>query len=412
VVVGNNVHMTDLFKSEELRTWLEELQGRAVAEASTADKATLRFDPDAVIDRIVEQFGVEELTIDWSAMTRDDVRAIQVPSYQFGERYSVNAFTMTLYVPFEGSARLFNMRASTFTMGGTPEGRVSGNTLILEVQQSSADPDALQASIDQLKSSLETYVGWGNTDVQRWRTGLASAVQAAVTSRKANLDEAASLSDSLTIPLKQTQGTGVSIPVARKTVRATDSRPRTATVDTPNDPALSETIYEDVLKTLRAVGNSFERLPKTAARFDEEELRDVLLFILNSNYEGAASGEVFNGAGKTDILVRHKDRNAFIGECKMWHGPKAFGEAIDQLLSYTVWRDTKAALVLFIRSGDASAIIEKADIAIRAHAEFVSERKAAEPESRRDYLMRAKDDPSRSIRVALLPIVVRGLLDE
>jgi hypothetical protein len=77
-----------------------------------------------------------------------------------------------------------------------------------------------------------------------------------------------------------------------------------------------------VLRTLGSFARALERLPKTASRFNEVELRDLALFILNSGYEGAARGEVFNGNGKTDILLPWKDRNAFIGECKFWKGPK------------------------------------------------------------------------------------------
>jgi len=47
--------------------------------------------------------------------------------------------------------------------------------------------------------------------------------------------------------------------------------------------------------------------------------------------------------GKTDILTRVEDRNAFIAECKFWMGEKAFLAALDQLLSYLSWRDTKTA---------------------------------------------------------------------
>ena len=90
------------------------------------------------------------------------------------------------------------------------------------------------------------------------------------------------------------------------------------------EPALADAMYEDVLRTLGSLGRAFERLPKTASRFKEEELRDVALFILNSNYEGAARGEVFNGNGKTDLLLAWKDRNAFIGECKFWKGPQGY----------------------------------------------------------------------------------------
>ena len=38
---------------------------------------------------------------------------------------------------------------------------------------------------------------------------------------------------------------------------------------------------------------------------------------LNAQFEGKAAGEVFNGQGKTDILIREGGRNAFIAECKV-----------------------------------------------------------------------------------------------
>jgi hypothetical protein len=52
-------------------------------------------------------------------------------------------------------------------------------------------------------------------------------------------------------------------------------------------------------------------------------------------------------AGKTDILLREGDRNVFIAERKFWKGPKAFAEAIDHLLSYATWRDSKAVILVF-----------------------------------------------------------------
>lgn len=38
---------------------------------------------------------------------------------------------------------------------------------------------------------------------------------------------------------------------------------------------------------------------------------------------------------------------AYIAECKIWHGRKAFLAAIDQLFSYTTWRDTKVSVIVF-----------------------------------------------------------------
>jgi hypothetical protein len=42
-------------------------------------------------------------------------------------------------------------------------------------------------------------------------------------------------------------------------------------------------------------------------------------------------------------------------------------EALEQLFSYLVWRDTKAAVLLFIRNVDITAVIEKAIDRIKQH---------------------------------------------
>ncbi len=64
-----------------------------------------------------------------------------------------------------------------------------------------------------------------------------------------------------------------------------------------------------------------ERNPTSFATLDEEGIRDHFLLQLNGHYEGAATGETFNAAGKTDIMIRAEDRNVFIAECKFWRGP-------------------------------------------------------------------------------------------
>ena len=54
----------------------------------------------------------------------------------------------------------------------------------------------------------------------------------------------------------------------------------------------------------------------------------IVLYLTKSfifmTIEGQATGETFNAAGKTDILLRIDGKNVFIGECKFWKGPKAF----------------------------------------------------------------------------------------
>lgn len=98
----------------------------------------------------------------------------------------------------------------------------------------------------------------------------------------------------------------------------------------------------------------------------------MLLDALNTHYRGQGVAEAFNVNGKTDILVRHEGSNLFIGECKFWTGVKGFVAAVDQLFGYTAWRDTKLALIMFVRAHDLTAIIEKAGEALAEHQRFVA----------------------------------------
>ena len=78
-------------------------------------------------------------------------------------------------------------------------------------------------------------------------------------------------------------------------------------------------------------------------------MRDFLLMTLCTHYPNT-TGETFNKAGKTDILVRHEGTNVFVGECKFWKGIKAFRDTIDQILGYLTWRDSKAAIIVAFRA--------------------------------------------------------------
>ena len=183
---------------------------------------------------------------------------------------------------------------------------------------------------------------------------------------------------------------------------------------------LAGAVYEQIIRTILGFTHALERRPASARPLmgDEETMRDWLMFLLSANYEAPdgrdlfIGGETENGKGKSDILVRYRDKNAFIGECKFWDGPVKFDKAIDQMLSYTVWRDTKAALILFITRRNPTQVIRKAHARLAAHAAHRQTMEGADPDERRDYRFTSPADNRRMITVALLPVVVpqcRGL---
>ncbi|HWB98216.1 MAG TPA: hypothetical protein VG672_15995, partial [Bryobacteraceae bacterium] len=74
--------------------------------------------------------------------------------------------------------------------------------------------------------------------------------------------------------------------------------------------------------------------------------------------------------GKTDILVRSGGENVLVAECKFWSGEIPLLGAIDQVLSYLSWRDTRAALVVFQRQGRFSLVLDRIEATVPQHACF------------------------------------------
>ena len=50
---------------------------------------------------------------------------------------------------------------------------------------------------------------------------------------------------------------------------------------------------------------------------------------------------------------------------------KGFTDTVDQLFGYRAWRDTKLAIVMFVREPDLTALIDKARDALAAHPQFI-----------------------------------------
>ncbi|AXF95217.1 hypothetical protein [Spiroplasma phoeniceum] len=107
---------------------------------------------------------------------------------------------------------------------------------------------------------------------------------------------------------------------------------------------------------------------------NENTIRDFILLILSLNFEASITAESFNRGGKTDIMLKYNNENVFIAECKFWNGEKKFLEAIDQLQGYLTWRDTKTALIIFVKENDISSIINKIRTKIiQKHKSFIKE---------------------------------------
>ena len=142
----------------------------------------------------------------------------------------------------------------------------------------------------------------------------------------------------------------------------------------------------------------------------EEALRDLLLMQLAPHFQ-SVTGETFNKAGKTDILIRHEKSNLFVAECKLWKGPKGYLATIDQALGYLTWRDSKAAVICFVRSANLEPVLQAVKDRTAEHTCFVRFR-AAPKAGWFDFDFHIQGDPTRPVRLAVLCFHLPGEVEE
>ena len=167
------------------------------------------------------------------------------------------------------------------------------------------------------------------------------------------------------------------------------------------EPIISQKDYNFILKLIHDGGKVFERHPETYNNDDEESLRNHLIFILTTHFEGSVTGETFNKSGKTDILLRYDNTNVFVAECKFWKGIKSFYDAIDQLLSYLTWRDSKTALILFVKNKEITPVIEKITNKTKNHKNYIKSDEHTS-ESWLNYTFHLNGDKNRKLKLAVL----------
>lgn len=166
---------------------------------------------------------------------------------------------------------------------------------------------------------------------------------------------------------------------------------------------INDDVYKEILKHIYSLCKEYERHESIYKGKHEEDLRDLIVPSLNSVFIGTNStAETFNRKGKTDIITKAPDNsNIFIAECKIWHGEKLLLEAIDQLLGYVTWRDTRTALILFVMNSGVIDVIEKAKFTITQHTCYAGYKGQTE-DSSFSYIYHTKDDPQSHIALELM----------
>jgi hypothetical protein len=314
-----------------------------------------------------------------------------------GERAVVRGTRLDIAIPYEGDPTLWRIRPSTFSLSGYPEIEVRDDCIILSVSfpDDSADPDHIKSEIDRHIRSLASAIENLNRDVENHNRTAPQSIKSSIQRKRQLAESAIGAVAALGIPMKR-RDKPLTFTVPTKRRNSPVRRPKVPTEAYKPEPVLEEEEYQHILEVMRSMSLVIERSPAAFASLDEEAIRTHFLLQLNGHYEGSATGETFNAAGKTDILIRVENRNIFVAECKFWRGAKAFNEAIDQLLSYLSWRDTKCALLVFNKTKNSDAVRQKMHEVMKSRPEC---RKTVycDPKGDARYIFVKESDPGREI---------------
>lgn len=387
----------------DLSQFIDERLGiaKSVVEQLPRD-VILGYSVDTLTEQVSADWLLEPLVLDFEGMTRGDPQEVQI-EYMTGPKGNTptarDTQVVNVYVPFKGNSRLFDLCPSRELPGAHPRIFVEGGNVGFEVEVGQhVSKDRLKAEVNAVKISLTKLVNWSTLDVNSFNRALGGQVRSWIEKRRNALLHAMNLTSSLDIPVRRLEG---STPIF--TVEMTRKKVSLSAKSFAPEPSLLNASYLDILHTLDEFGKVLARHPSTFSGMGEEDLRNVLLLGLTPLYgiEGSVTGETFNKGGKADILVRYRNENLFVAECKIWSGPKGYLKAIDQLLSYLTWRDSKSAILVFVNRKNFSRAITSLRKATPQHACYVRELERSS-DSWMNYVVHLKDDASREAKIAVM----------
>jgi hypothetical protein len=346
---------------------------------------------ESYLQHVSDFFAIAPLKIDRDGISMSSPFDKNVSIDDWGRQITVKKTFIQFSVPFTGDKGLFELRPSQFDLN-PPRESIQGNEIQITLQND-GNAEALKAELNRRIDSIQRYISYQQGEIDAWNTQLEGKIKSIFSGRKAKVLADSNVVSELGYPLKKLPGTSsassYSIPIRNKVAAP---RPAANSPAAKPQPFLDEEIFQEILKTLRDMELVMERSPSAFKDLDEEAIRTHFLVALNGKFQGEATGETFNFQGKTDILLRNESRNIFIAECKFWTGPKGFTDTINQLLSYLTWRDTKAAILVFVRDTNISTVLAKIPGLLRDHPNFLSEKASDHASEFRTQMKSARDE--------------------
>jgi hypothetical protein len=319
----------------------------------------------------------------------------------WNQTYVAKGSQISFHIPFEGDATFFRIQPPC-QQTNVPRAIINQRHLEVIFQGENLNGVRVREEVDQLIANIRFHLDQLSEASNTHNTTIANKIRPFIQARKKRILDRRQMVANIGLPMKKRDGAAATytVPVVRR--RPQIIMPVVKGKAFVPEPALAEQEYETILSIIRNMVSVMERSPDAFRHLKEEDLRWHFLIQLNGQYEGRATGETFNYKGDTDILIREKDRNVFVAECKFWKGKQSLSDTIDQLLDrYVHWRDTKTAILLFNRNKDFSGVLAQVTPVLQAHPCFKRQLPCT-GESEWRFVFRNRDDANREIYLAVL----------
>ena len=379
------------------------------------EEAIADWDENRLLNTSVEdlcEYFVEEYRIDVPILDRDEIIVAQretevdVSRDPFriiidrSQPVYVSGTEIEVTVPFTGDFVAFITKPTVYSLS-PPRGYVRDSTLIFFITGVDLEADKVRLDIDQKVDHIDSYLTSLRTSAEALNSELDLTARQRIKQRRKKLLADQQLVSSLGFKLKQRTNSPKTYTAPEVRRKITPIPPQASSMPYEPEPVLDEANYEHILEVIENMAQVMERSPSAFSEMGEESLRWQFLVPLNSHYEGQATGETFNYGGKTDILIRSEGKNIFIAECKYWAGPQKLIEAIDQLLSYSSWRDTKVAVIVFNRNKGFTQVLEAIKSTTKSHPNFKRELHDRSETSFR-FIFSHRDDTNRELTLTIM----------
>lgn len=395
-----------IFNDEPLREILEGRAGYIKGAIEREDEDyILKVNEDQYIEHMTSELIIDTPVIDTESkyITYYEKDLPRVYDKWFDEYvYPGKKQVIIYHLPFTGNQQFLSYVPDPHILW-TTEVEVSSNEITFEIINHNNNQDQIKRSSEDIIASIQTQLGYVTKQIEVFNGELKHKVAEAFQHRKSEILSRRALVQSLGVPIKVKENIPqtYSIPNPATRKKIVIPKPSVVSGKFEPEPALSESVYHEILQTIFDTGKVFERLPSTHHQRTETDLRDQILLYLQPRFEGSATGETFNNKGKTDILLRYQNSNVFVGECKIWKGEKELLGAMDQLLGYLTWRDSKAALIVFVRNKDFTNIIKTVEATIPTHPNFLKFVNN-QYETWLNYRIHINGDTGREVHLAVL----------